>query len=46
VVSPGESLGDVAGRYAVSVDDLRQKNRIDGEAVASGTILEIPVAGT
>jgi len=46
VVSPGETLGDVAGRYAVSVDDLRQKNRIDGVAVASGTILEIPVAGT
>jgi N-acetylmuramoyl-L-alanine amidase len=46
VVSPGESLGDVAGRYAVSVDDLRQANRIDGETVASGTILEIPVTGT
>jgi N-acetylmuramoyl-L-alanine amidase len=46
VVSPGETLGDVAGRYAVSVDDLRQKNRIDGETVASGTILEIPVTGT
>jgi N-acetylmuramoyl-L-alanine amidase len=46
VVSPGETLGDVAGRYAVSIDDLRQKNRIDGETVASGTILEIPVTGT
>jgi N-acetylmuramoyl-L-alanine amidase len=46
VVSPGETLGDVAGRYAVSVDDLRQKNRIAGETVASGTILEIPVTGT
>ena len=46
VVSPGETLGDVAGRYAVSIDELRQQNRIYGETVASGTILEIPVAGT
>jgi len=46
VVSPGETLGDVAGRYAVGIDDLRQKNRIAGETVASGTILEIPVTGT
>lgn len=46
VVSPGETLGDVAGRYSVGVDALRQKNRIDGETIASGTILEIPVAGT
>ncbi|MGH8131482.1 MAG: N-acetylmuramoyl-L-alanine amidase [Steroidobacteraceae bacterium] len=46
VVSPGETLGDVAGRYAVSVDDLRQQNRLETETVASGTILEIPVTGT
>ncbi len=46
VVSPGETLGDVAGRYAVSVDDLRQMNRLETETVASGTILEIPVTGT
>jgi LysM repeat protein len=46
VVSPGETLGDVAGRYAVSVDALRRQNRVDGEQVASGTILEIPVSGT
>ena len=46
VVSPGETLGDVAGRYAVSIDDLRQKNHLATETVASGTILEIPVAGT
>ena len=46
VVSPGETLGDVAGRYAVSVDELRQRNRLQTETVASGTILEIPVAGT
>jgi N-acetylmuramoyl-L-alanine amidase len=46
VVTPGETLGDVAGRYAVSIDDLRQKNRLATETVASGTILEIPVTGT
>ncbi len=46
VVSPGETLGDVAGRYAISVDELRQQNRLETETVASGTILEIPVTGT
>jgi len=46
VVLPGETLGDVAGRYAISVDDLRQKNQLETETVASGTILEIPVTGT
>ena len=46
VVAPGETLGEVAGRYAVSVDDLRRRNRLDGEQLATGTILEIPVAGT
>jgi N-acetylmuramoyl-L-alanine amidase len=46
VVSPGETLGDVAGRYAVSVDALRRANRLETETIASGTILEIPLAGT
>jgi len=46
VVSPGETLGDVAGRYAVSVDALRQQNRLETEQVVTGTILEIPVTGT
>jgi N-acetylmuramoyl-L-alanine amidase len=46
VVSPGETLGDVAGRYAVSIDEIRQKNHLPTETVASGTILEIPVTGT
>ena len=46
VVSPGETLGDVAGRYAVSIDEIRQRNHLDAETVASGTILEIPLAGT
>ncbi len=46
IVSPGETLVDVAGRYAVSIDELRQKNHLETETVASGTILEIPVTGT
>jgi N-acetylmuramoyl-L-alanine amidase len=46
VVSPGETLGDVAGRYAISVDALRQQNRLETEQVSTGTILEIPVTGT
>lgn len=46
VVSPGETLGEVAGRYAVSIDEIRQRNHLDTETVASGTILEIPLAGT
>ena len=46
VVSPGETLVDVAGRYAVGIDELRQKNHLETETVASGTILEIPVTGT
>jgi N-acetylmuramoyl-L-alanine amidase len=46
VVSPGETLGDVAGHYAVSVDALRQQNRLETEQVSTGTILEIPVTGT
>ncbi len=46
VVSPGETLGDVAVRYAVSTEALRQQNRLDDRPVASGTILEIPVTGT
>ena len=46
VVSPGETLVDVAGRYAVGIDDLRRRNHLETETVASGTILEIPIAGT
>ena len=33
-------------RYAVSIDALRQQNRLETEQVATGTILEIPVTGT
>lgn len=46
VVSPGETLDDVAGRYAVSAEALRDQNRLGDRPVVSGTILEIPVTGT
>ncbi len=46
VVSPGETLNDVAGRYSVSVDALRRQNRLGDGQLSSGTILEIPVTGT
>jgi N-acetylmuramoyl-L-alanine amidase len=46
VMSPGETLIDVAGRYAVGIDELRRTNHLETETVASGTVLEIPVAGT
>jgi N-acetylmuramoyl-L-alanine amidase len=46
VVSPGETLVAVAGRYAVGIDELRRTNHLETETVASGTVLEIPVTGT
>jgi N-acetylmuramoyl-L-alanine amidase len=46
VVAPGETLGDVAVRYAVGVDDIRRRNRLGDQSLAIGSILEIPVAGT
>ena len=46
VVSPGETLSDVAGRYSVSVDALRRQNRLGDGQLATGTIIEIPVTGT
>ena len=46
VVSPGETLVDIAARYAVSQDALRRQNRLDGGQLTAGTILEIPVSGT
>jgi N-acetylmuramoyl-L-alanine amidase len=46
VVSPGETLVDIAARYAVSQDALRRQNRLDGAQLTAGTILEIPVSGT
>jgi N-acetylmuramoyl-L-alanine amidase len=46
VVSAGETLDDIAARYAVSQDALRRQNRLGDGRLAAGTILEIPVTGT
>ena len=43
VVSSGESLADVAGHYAVSLDSLQQVNGIGADGVVAGTVLDIPV---
>lgn len=45
VVASGESLDDVAVRYAVSPEALRRANGIAGAAVAAGTVLAIPSGG-
>jgi N-acetylmuramoyl-L-alanine amidase len=45
VVAPGESLADVAGRYAVSLESLQQVNGIVADGVAAGMVLDIPSSG-
>jgi len=42
VVSAGESLTEVAGRYAISVESLKRHNRIADTVLTAGTVLEIP----
>lgn len=44
VVAAGESLVDLAGRYAVSVETLQRVNNLAGNALVAGTVLEIPAA--
>ncbi len=44
VVSVGESLTELASRYAVSVESLQRVNNLAGNALIAGTVLEIPVA--
>jgi N-acetylmuramoyl-L-alanine amidase len=45
VVAAGESLDDVAGRYAVSRDALLRANNLAADGVPAGTILDIPFGG-
>lgn len=45
VVAAGESLTDVAGRYAVSLDALLEANQLAADAVPAGTVLDIPYGG-
>lgn len=45
VVAAGESLNDVAGRYAVSLDALLRANNLAADGVPAGTVLDIPFGG-
>jgi N-acetylmuramoyl-L-alanine amidase len=42
VVAAGESLADLAGRYAVSIETLQRANNLASDALVAGTVLEIP----
>ena len=42
MVAAGESLADLAGRYAVSIETLQRANNLASDAVVAGTVLEIP----
>jgi N-acetylmuramoyl-L-alanine amidase len=42
VVVAGESLSELAGRYAVSVESLQSHNKLPDDTLRVGTVLEIP----
>jgi len=42
VVAAGESLSELAGRYAVSVESLQSHNKLADDTLRVGTVLEIP----
>lgn len=42
IVSRGESLSLIAGRHQVSVDELRRVNRLSGDTIAVGAVLNLP----
>jgi N-acetylmuramoyl-L-alanine amidase len=44
VVSAGESLAELAGRYAVSIESLQRANNFAGDTLVAGTVIEIPAA--
>lgn len=43
LVQPGESIEDIAHRYAVSPDDILKVNRLDYGTIIGGKVLKIPV---
>ncbi len=45
VVSPGETLNDIARRHQVSISQLRQANALDSDLVQAGVVLTIPQVG-
>lgn len=44
VVRNGDTLGTIAQRYSVSLSQLRQVNRLDGDVIHPGAVLVIPTS--
>ena len=44
VIVRGDTLSDIANRYNVSLTTLRKKNRIKGDRIRIGQVLNIPSA--
>jgi len=45
-VKPGESIGDIAGRYNISVRDIATLNRLSPSAkLRAGQVIKVPVRG-
>jgi N-acetylmuramoyl-L-alanine amidase len=42
VIDSGDTLGEIARQYDVSVTSLRTANSIDGDRIRVGQVLEIP----
>ena len=46
IVARGDTLGVIARRYQVSVNQLREANNINGDVIHPGAVLVIPAAGS
>lgn len=44
IVANGDTLSDIAQRYQVSVQSLREHNQIDGSTIRAGERIEIPAS--
>lgn len=44
LVSPGETLGEIAQRYRISVSALQEANNINGHIIRAGSDLLVPVS--
>jgi len=44
IVSQGDTLGDIANRYSVSIGSLRSANKIRGDVLHVGRELIIPAS--
>lgn len=45
VVQRGDTLGTIAQRYSVSLNQLRRANRLDNDVIHPGAVLVIPASG-